>query len=71
MIATAIIDGLLHDSHVLNIRGDSYRPWEKRRSDLFAFREVMLTLRSQGFGPIPGGVGHLPTGSSGSLVTWP
>ena len=34
VVATAILDRLLHHSHVLIIRGDSYRPREKRRSGL-------------------------------------
>ena len=33
-IATAILDRLLHHSHVITIRGDSYRLREKRRSGL-------------------------------------
>jgi hypothetical protein len=33
-VATAILDRLLHHSHVLTIRGDSYRLREKRRSGL-------------------------------------
>jgi DNA replication protein DnaC len=37
VIATAVLlDRLLHDSHVLNIRGESYRLREKRRAGLFA-----------------------------------
>jgi IstB-like ATP binding protein len=32
--ATAILDRLLHHSHVLTIRGDSYRPRAKRKSGL-------------------------------------
>jgi len=36
VIATAILDRLLHHSHVLNIRGDSYRLREKKRAGLFA-----------------------------------
>lgn len=36
VIATAILDRLLHHSHVLNIRGESYRLREKRRAGLFA-----------------------------------
>ncbi len=32
VIATAILDRLLHHSHVVNIRGDSYRLKDKRRS---------------------------------------
>ena len=33
-MATAILDRLLHHSHVLTIRGDSYRLRDKRRSGL-------------------------------------
>ena len=35
VIATAILDRLLHHSHVINIRGDSYRLKDKRRAGLF------------------------------------
>ena len=34
VVATAILDRLLHDSHVITSRGDSYRFKEKRRSGL-------------------------------------
>jgi DNA replication protein DnaC len=34
VVATAILDRLLHHSHVITIRGDSYRIKEKRRSGL-------------------------------------
>jgi DNA replication protein DnaC len=34
IIASAILDRLLHHSHILTIRGDSYRLREKRRSGL-------------------------------------
>ena len=34
VIATAILDRLLHHSHVLNIRGESYRLKEKRQAGL-------------------------------------
>jgi len=34
IVATAILDRLLHHSHVVTIRGDSYRLREKRRSGL-------------------------------------
>ena len=34
VVATAILDRLLHHSHVITIRGDSYRLNEKRRSGL-------------------------------------
>ena len=35
VIASAILDRLLHHSHVLNIRGESYRLKEKRQAGLF------------------------------------
>jgi DNA replication protein DnaC len=35
VIATAILDRLLHYSHVPNIRGESYRLKEKKRAGLF------------------------------------
>jgi len=35
VLATAILDRLLHHSHVLNIRGESYRLKEKRRAGVF------------------------------------
>lgn len=34
VVATAILDRLLHHTHVITIRGDSYRLREKRRSGL-------------------------------------
>jgi len=34
VVAIAILDRLLHHSHVLTIRGDSYRLREKRRAGL-------------------------------------
>jgi len=34
VVATAILDRLLHYSHVLTIRDDSYRLREKRRAGL-------------------------------------
>jgi DNA replication protein DnaC len=34
VVATAILDRLLHHSHVITIHGDSYRLKEKRRSGL-------------------------------------
>ncbi len=45
VIATAVLDRLLHHSHVLNIRGDSYRLREKKRAGVLgappATQEVM------------------------------
>jgi DNA replication protein DnaC len=34
VVATAILDRLLHHSHVITIRGDSYRLRTKRRAGL-------------------------------------
>jgi DNA replication protein DnaC len=36
VVATAILDRLLHHSHVITIRGDSYRLREKRKSGLLS-----------------------------------
>jgi DNA replication protein DnaC len=36
VIASALLDRLLHHSHVLNIRGESYRLKEKREAGLFS-----------------------------------
>ena len=35
VIASAVLDRLRHHSHVLNIRGESYRLREKRQAGLF------------------------------------
>lgn len=43
VVATAILDRLLHHSHVITIRGDSYRLREKRRSGLFKAPAVAAT----------------------------
>ena len=43
IVATAILDRLLHHSHVITIRGDSYRLREKRRSGLFKAPAVVET----------------------------
>ncbi len=40
VVATAILDRLLHHSHVLTIRGESYRLREKRRSGLLSGHAV-------------------------------
>ena len=36
IIATAILDRMLHHSHIINIRGDSYRLKDKRRSGMIS-----------------------------------
>jgi hypothetical protein len=43
VIATAILDRLLHHSHVLNIRGESYRLQEKRRGERLTAGEPART----------------------------
>ena len=48
VVATAILDRLLHHSHVLTIRGNSYRLREKRRSGL---------IRPQAGGSSSSGIG--------------
>jgi hypothetical protein len=52
VVATAILDRLLHHSHVLTIRGDCYRLREKRRSGLLQkttpARRRRLCLRDAG-----------------------
>ena len=44
VVATAILDRLLHHSHVITIRGDSYRLREKRRSGLLQNRPADKAL---------------------------
>ena len=44
VVATAILDRLLHHSHVITIRGDSYRLREKRRSGLIQQRSAEKEL---------------------------
>ena len=41
VIATAILDRLLHHSYVLNIRGESYRQKDKRQSGLIASQGLL------------------------------
>ncbi len=41
VIASAILDRLLHHSHVLNIRGESYRLREKRQAGLFRSHHLL------------------------------
>ena len=38
---STILDRLLHHSHVLNIRGESYRMREKRQAGLFSFHHLL------------------------------
>ena len=46
LVATAILDRLLHHSHVITIRGDSYRLREKRRSGLIKPSQVITDAQA-------------------------
>lgn len=54
VVATAILDRLLHHSTVITIRGDSYRLREKRRSGLL--QKVGAALETSGREINEGGV---------------
>ena len=41
VIASAVLDRLLHHSHVLNIRGESYRLREKTHAGLFSSHHLL------------------------------
>jgi DNA replication protein DnaC len=43
VVATAILDRLLHHSHVVTIRGDSFRLRAKRRSGLLAGKTAPMS----------------------------
>ena len=51
VVAAAILDRLMHHSHVVTIRGDSYRLREKRRAGLF--RPRAGSSSSSGIGGVP------------------
>jgi len=51
VVAAAILDRLMHHSHVVTIRGDSYRLREKRRAGLF--RPPAGGSSSAGIGGVP------------------
>lgn len=40
VVATAILDRLLHHSHIVTIKGESYRLKEKRRAGVVPAKEV-------------------------------
>ncbi len=48
MIASAVLDRLLHHSHVLNIRGESYLLREKRQAGLFPSQQLNATPEEAG-----------------------
>jgi DNA replication protein DnaC len=72
IIATAILDRLLHHSHVLNIRGESYRLREKEQAGLLGVSLApALAIGSAEEDASPStrpGVGQFSTGESGSRV---
>ncbi len=41
MIATAVLDRLLHHSYVLNIRGESYRLKDKKQAGLMTSQHLL------------------------------
>ena len=47
VIATAILDRLLHHSHVLNIRGESYRLKDKRQSGLLTSSRLLTSTAEE------------------------
>ena len=50
VIASAVLDRLLHHSHVLNIRGESYRLREKRQVGLFSSHQLLGGATEKGNG---------------------
>ena len=48
VIASAVLDRLLHHSHVLNIRGESYRLREKRQSRIFSSHHLLGATQAKG-----------------------
>jgi len=51
VIATAILDRLLHHSYVLNIRGESYRLKEMRQAGLLGPRGDLTSRRAVALSP--------------------
>src|SRR2546428_729869 len=47
VVATAILDRLLHHSHLITIRGDSYRLREKRRAGLLKASPITQSVPAQ------------------------
>ena len=69
IIATAILDRLLHHSHVLNIRGESYRLREKKQAGLIGVGTAALTgPRDDTANDNPPEAGQFQTGEGGSRV---
>jgi len=68
VVATAILDRLLHHSHVLNIRGESYRLKEKRKAGLFGRLPTSPSELTADQSPtdVEEGAGQSQTGDCGS-----
>ena len=47
VIASAILDRLLHHSHVLNIRGESYRLRDQRQAGLFPSQQYLASRQEE------------------------
>ena len=47
VIATAILDRLLHHSYVLNIRGESYRLKDKRQAGLLTSTRLLTSTTQE------------------------
>ena len=48
VIASAVLDRLLHHSHVLNIRGESFRLKEKRQAGIFSSHHLLGATPANG-----------------------
>ena len=48
VIASAVLDRLLHHSHVLNVRGESYRLRAKRQSGIFSSHHLLGATPANG-----------------------
>jgi IstB-like ATP binding protein len=69
VVATAILHRLLHHSHVLTIRGDSYRVREKRRSGLIKASSLEQELAKESESPAsPWPVPHIARGPVSDIV---
>ncbi len=48
VLATAILDRLLHHSHVITVKGESYRLREKRKAGLFRSTDIEASVPGKG-----------------------
>jgi len=71
VVATAILDRLLHHSHVITIKGESYRLREKRRSGVVPMGEVATPwTRGRRGGVLRSGYALPPDTPAHSTTTW-